>query len=202
MAQVALKQGLIQFAFMKYLELASVGYMNAHTNIIYLLEVYGLEAMGMGDNSWNPASLERNPVYLQLRTNGMLDLRSYMTGLFSVVGQRVLTYDNLEEYLRGSRATSNGYLQYIRKKIITWASLFNTKNILKYYEYKLALEEGRDVLPILTALAAGDISKLYVREARYNLAKLHHSRALAQGRQLTEQEKTKLIGEYTRATQS
>jgi hypothetical protein len=57
MAQVALKQGLIQFAFMKYLELASVGYLNAHINIIYLLEVYGLEAMGMDDNSWNPATL-------------------------------------------------------------------------------------------------------------------------------------------------
>jgi hypothetical protein len=104
-----------------------------------------------------------------------------------VVGQRVLSYNNLDQYLSGSKAASNGYLQYIRRKIITWASLFNTKNILKYYEYKLALEDGRDVLPILTALAAGDISKLYVREARYHLAKLHHSRALAQRRQLTEQ---------------
>jgi len=62
----------------------------------------------------------------------------------------------------------------MRKKVITRGTFFEKKNIMKYYEYKLAKEEGGDVLPILTSLAAGDGSKLYVSEARYLLGKHHH----------------------------
>lgn len=54
------------------------------------------------------------------------------------------------------------YLKYIHKKVIKWGSLTERKNIIKYYEYKLALEEGSDVLHILINLASGDSQKLYV----------------------------------------
>jgi hypothetical protein len=54
------------------------------------------------------------------------------------------------------------YLKYIRKKVIKWGALIDRKNIVKYYEYKLAIEEGTDVLPILSSLASGDSNKLYV----------------------------------------
>ena len=47
-------------------------------------------------------------------------------------------------------------------KAIKWGSVSERKSILKFYEYKLKVEEGGNPQAILTSLAAGDSKKLYV----------------------------------------
>lgn len=84
----------------------------------------------------------------------------------------------MESFFNTNPKAIKEYHSYIRKKTIVWGSIFDKKNILKYYHYKLTVEEKGNSLPILTSLASGDSSKLYVSEARYLLGKHHHHKAL------------------------
>lgn len=88
----------------------------------------------------------------------------------------------------------NEYHTYIRRKVIRWGSIFDKKNILKYYDYKLTVEEKGNYLPLLTSLASGDSSKLYVSEARYLLGKHHHQKALDNKTTLTPSEHFRILG--------
>jgi hypothetical protein len=64
--------------------------------------------------------------------------------------------------MTGNKNSINEYHSYIRKKVIRWGSVFDKKNILKYYDYKLTVEEKGNYLSLLTSLASGDSAKLYV----------------------------------------
>jgi hypothetical protein len=108
----------------------------------------------------------------------------------------------MDSYFNCPDNITSTYLKYIRKKVIKWGSLIERKNIIKYYEYKLAVEEGTDVLHILTNLASGDNKKLYVSEARYLLGKYYHEKALANKSSPSKLEYSKIIGEYNRAFKS
>lgn len=55
---------------------------------------------------------------------------------------------------------------------------------------------------ILSTLASGDSSKLYVLEARYLLGQLYHSTGLKNRETLNPQEHRKVMGEYNRAVKS
>jgi hypothetical protein len=90
----------------------------------------------------------------------------------------------------------------MRKKVIKWGSIFDKRNILKYYEYRLTEEEHGNTIPILTSLASGDSDKPYVSEARYLLGKHHHHRALENKSTLTPHEHFRILGEYNRAVKS
>ena len=87
-------------------------------------------------------------------------------------------------------------------KTIKWGSASDHKNIVKFYQYKLKVEEGEDPQSILSTLAAGESSKLYVSEARYLLGKLHHSKAIQKKKTLTAFDQRKIRDEYNRAIKS
>lgn len=78
----------------------------------------------------------------------------------------------------------------MQRKIVKRGVIFEKRGILKYFEYKLALQEGsspQEIQSILSTLASGDSSKLYVLEARYLLGQLYHSNALKNKETLTQQ---------------
>ena len=60
MAAFAVNRVQIRFAMIKYMELAMIGYHNAYINLLYLLEVYGEDALGMKIVSWSPRGFKDN----------------------------------------------------------------------------------------------------------------------------------------------
>lgn len=139
----------------------------------------------MNKLSWSVKTFKSNLIYKQLRENGLVDVESFLLKLYTIKKKAVLNYNNLESFLIMNENAIKEYHTYFRKKIIRWGSVFDKKNILKYYQYKLALEEQTNFIPTLTSLAAGDSSKLYVSEARYLLGKYHHQQALTNKTELT-----------------
>ena len=121
-------------------------------------------------------------------------MESFILKLYTIKKKAALNYNNLDSFLVMKETTINEYHTYFRKKVIRWGSTFDRKNILKYYEYRLALEEQGNIIPILTSLAAGDINKLYVSEARYLLGKYHHHQALHNKTALTPTEQFRILG--------
>lgn len=105
-------------------------------------------------------------------------MESFILSRYRIKGKPVLNLNNLERHLIATKESLQEYHSYIRKKVIKWGSIFDRKNILKYYDYKLTYEEKGNYLPLLTSLASGDSSKLYVGEARYLLGKHYHQKAL------------------------
>lgn len=94
---------------------------------------------------------------------------------------------------------------YMMRKIIKRGVLYESKGVLKYYQYKLLVEEGSDestIQQVLSSLASGDSSKLYVSEARYLLGRLYHQRFLKNKTTLAEKEEVRVLGEYNRAVKS
>ena len=94
---------------------------------------------------------------------------------------------------------------YMMRKIIKRGVLYQSKGVLKYYQYKLLVEEGSDqstIQQVLSSLASGDSSKLYVSEARYLLGRLYHQRFLKNKTILVEKEEVRVLGEYNRAVKS
>lgn len=177
-ASYSLMHGNVAFAMVKYMELALVGYENAYVNLVYLLQVYGKNLLTFNALSWSPKSFSKNPVYRELHKNGFVNIQSFILKLYSVKGKKALNLNNLDMRLTTRETQGSIMKNYIRIKIIKWGSLFQKKNILKYYQYQLTEEEGGNVLPILNQLASGDSSKLYVLEARYLLGKHQHRQAL------------------------
>jgi hypothetical protein len=82
--------------------------------------------------------------------------------LYTIKGKAALNFNSLEKLLVANKDTIKSFHSYARRKTIRWGVNFERKNILKYYHYKLIAEEGGNYVPILTNLAAGDSSKLYV----------------------------------------
>lgn len=179
-----------------------VGYENAYINLLYLLEVYGESVLNMRSQSWSVAAFKQNLIYKELRGYGLADVESYILKLYTIKGKPVLNFNNLEQFLQPRRGVFKEYHSYIRRKVIRWGSVLDRKNILKYYEYRLTEEERGNSIPLLTSLASGDSSKLYVSEARYLLGKHHHHRALENKSSLTPHEHFRILGEYNRAVKS
>jgi hypothetical protein len=111
----------------------------------------------------------------------------------------------LDGLLRLSGDIQEGQVSYMLKKIVKRGVVFEKRGMLKYYEYQLAKQEGaspQELQLILSALASGDSSRLYVLEARYLLGQLYHSAALRNKSQLSALEYRKVTGEYNRAVKS
>lgn len=139
-----------------------IGYENAYINLLYLMEVYGDSVLNMKSTSWSISNFKTNRIYKELNENGLVDVESFILSRYRIKGKAVLNLNNIEGYLIADTNSVQEYHSYMRKKIIKWGSIFDRKNILKYYDYKLTYEEKGNYLPLLTSLASGDSSKLYV----------------------------------------
>ena len=205
-AEVAMKRGLFAFAFFKNLELILNGHQTAYTNALYLLEIYKDEALGLTPTSWKPSALSSSRIYLFLRHLQLVpDIYSYLVQQFNPVGTQALNLNSIDSLLSGNAEYIAEELNYIVKKIVKRGVVNEKKGLLRYYEYKLALAEGespKEIQKILSTLASGESNKLFVLEARYLLGQLYHQQFLENSKALTPKNKTKVLGEYSRAVKS
>jgi hypothetical protein len=205
-AEVALRQGFLPFAFFKDLELILNGFQTAYINGLYLLEIYRKSVLKLTPSSWQPSSLAQTPLYLLLRYHRLVpDIYTHLLQQYSPLGTQPLRINDLNLLLTGNDEYTKAQVGYIMKKIVKRGVVNEKRGVLRYYEYKLALAEGappKDIQNILSTLASGDSSKLYVLEARYLLGQLLHRQSLGEGGKMAFRNQTKVLGEYSRAVKS
>ena len=97
MAEVALKQGKLAFAFFKYFELLFNSFEHSFINSLYLLEMYPKSVLGLTEKSWQPKAFAESKMYIKLRSMNLVpDVYTLLLEQYSPVGTKPFTLNQLD----------------------------------------------------------------------------------------------------------